>query len=520
MRKPLRVLIVEDNDHDAELTLRELRRGGFDVTHERVVTHDAMAAALTRQPWDVVVADYSMPRFSAPRALALLKERQLDLPFLIVSGTVGEDVAVVAMRAGAHDFISKGKLARLVPAVERELREAAVRAERATMREQLLVSDRMASVGTLAAGVAHEINNPLAALMANLQFATEDVLRLVRDLDADAAAVLVTRLREIEEPLRDAHECADHVRTIVKDLKLFSRGDEEKRGAVDVRPVLESALRMAWNEIRHRARLVKDYGPAPPVEGNEGRLGQLFLNLVVNAAQAIPEGNAASNEIRIVTRQDERGRVVVEVRDTGAGIPEAARARIFEPFFTTKPAGVGTGMGLAICHRIVAELGGEIVVESELGRGTTFRLVLPAATGGPRAAAGHAPPVVHAQRRGHLLLVDDEPLLLAALRRILSAEHDVVGLTSGRDAIERVAGGERFDVILCDLMMPEMTGMDVHAELARLAPDQARRMVFITGGAFTGRAHDFLQEVGNPRVEKPFDGASLTALVNGLLRSG
>jgi len=182
MNRPLRALIVEDVERDAVLVARELARGGFDVSFERVDTPEMMSAALAKQPWDIIISDYSMPSFSGPAALALVKERKLDLPFIIVSGTVGEETAVESIRAGAHDFMAKGKFARLIPAVERELRDAVLRAERTKMQEQLLISDRMASVGTLAAGVAHEINNPLAVLMANLTFAAEDIAELRQDV--------------------------------------------------------------------------------------------------------------------------------------------------------------------------------------------------------------------------------------------------------------------------------------------------------------------------------------------------
>jgi signal transduction histidine kinase len=529
MGKPLRALLVEDSEQDALLVVRELERGGFDVTFERVDTPEAMSAALVRQHWDIVLSDYSMPRFSAPMALGLVKERKLDLPFIIVSGTVSEEIAVEAIHGGAHDFMAKGKLGRLIPAIERELRDVTLRAERAKLQEQLLISDRMASVGTLAAGVAHEINNPLAALMANLDFAAQDVAKLAQDVhshrsgtegtgtDDGAAEWIATRLREIEEPLRDARESADRVRHIVRDLKIFSRSEEDKTSAVDVRRVIESSLRMAWSEIRHRARLVKEYGDVPPVEGNEGRLGQVFLNLIVNAAQAMPEGRADKNEIRIVTKQDDHGRVLVEVRDTGSGIPDSDISRIFDPFFTTKPVGIGTGLGLAICHRIVTALGGRLVVESQVGKGSVFRTILPPAKG-DAAEVPQPPAAIVPGRRGRILVVDDEPMLGAAVRRMLSAEHEVLAVTSARDAIGRVSKGERFDIILCDLMMPEVTGMDLHAELLRLVPEQAEKVVFMTGGAFTSRAREFLDQVRNPRVEKPFDVGGLRALVHGMLR--
>ena len=173
MPKPLKALIVEDNERDAAMLMRELNRGGYALESERVDTPEALNAALDRQAWDIVFSDYSMPRFSAPAALSLVRDRGFDLPFIIVSGTIGEDTAVEAMRAGANDFMPKGALARLLPAIDRELREARARAERKKMREQLMISERMASVGMLSASVAHEINNPLAVIVANLEFALQ-----------------------------------------------------------------------------------------------------------------------------------------------------------------------------------------------------------------------------------------------------------------------------------------------------------------------------------------------------------
>jgi CheY-like chemotaxis protein len=322
---------------------------------------------------------------------------------------------------------------------------------------------------------------------------------------------------EISAPLEDARDAAQQVRFIVRDLKIFSRSpSEEPRGAVDVKSIMESSLRMAWNEIRHRARLIKHYGAVPGVQANEARLGQVFLNLVVNAAQAIPQGRAEHNEIRVVTRV-EGERVLVEVSDTGEGIAPDVIGRVFDAFFTTKPVGVGTGLGLAICHRIVTDLGGALTVESEVGTGTTFRVSLPIAV--PEAPEEAAPAVLAATvRRGRILVVDDEQLVVNGVKRILARVHDVVALVAAKDALALIAGGETFDLILCDLMMPDMTGMELHRELARIAPDQADRMIFMTGGAFTGEARQFLSETPKEHLEKPFDPSNLRAIVQRYLR--
>ena len=230
--------------------------------------------------------------------------------------------------------------------------------ERRRMENQLIFAGRMAAVGTLAAGVAHEINNPLAYIVANIDFVRHQMTtfasRITRSgasMAAGSSGDLGHTMDEAGEALAEARQGAERVRNIVRDLRVFARGDEEQSGPVALRRVLDSSINIAWNEIRHRARLVKDYGDTPMVEGNESRLGQVFLNLLVNAAHAIPEGETERNEIRVSTRTDARGHAVVEIRDTGAGIPAEIREQIFDPFFTTKPAGVGTGPGAVDLQR-------------------------------------------------------------------------------------------------------------------------------------------------------------------------
>jgi CheY-like chemotaxis protein len=254
------------------------------------------------------------------------------------------------------------------------------------------------------------------------------------------------------------------------------------------------------------------------VEANEARLGQVFLNLIVNAAQALPEGDAEHNEIRVSTRLAGK-RVIIEVSDTGPGIPPEIVGRVFDAFFTTKEVGGGTGLGLAISHRIITDMGGELTVESTMGKGTTFRVALPVA---PMQEVETAPPVepaVSTDLRGRILLVDDEEMLLRILTLVLSETHEVVATESARAALTLCAGGERFDLILCDLMMPEMTGMDLYRELARLDPAQANRMIFLTGGAFTPNAQRFLSDNAREYIEKPFDTANLRAIVQRHLRT-
>ena len=392
--------------------------------------------------------------------------------------------------------------------------------ERRRMENQLIFAGRMAAVGTLAAGVAHEINNPLAYIVANIDFVRHQMTTLASRLTRGGMGGddLRHTLDETGEALAEARQGTERVRNIVRDLRVFARGQEELSGPVALRRVLDSSINIAWNEIRHRARLVKDYGETPMVEANEGRLGQVFLNLLLNAAHAIPEGATERNEIRVSTRTDARGFAVVEVRDSGTGIPPEIQARIFDPFFTTKSSGEGTGLGLSICSGIVSALGGDIRVESETGRGSTFRVTLPPVTiEAPGVTPSRGVPEAEAQG-GRMLIVDDEPMILGALRRSFAADYHVTCVGDGRKALDRLRAGERYDVILCDLMMPEMTGMELFTELGKLAPDQQERVVFVTGGAFTPRAREFLERVPNARVEKPIDFQNLRLLLRSLQR--
>ncbi len=372
--------------------------------------------------------------------------------------------------------------------------------ERKKMEGGLLLADRMASIGVLAAGVAHEINNPLTYVITNLELA------LARIANEDAPDPLAAQVGK-------ALEGAERVRAIVRHLKAFSRSDEERLGPVDVLAVLETSIAMAGNEIRHRAKLVRDLEPVPAVRANEGRLAQVFLNLLVNSAHAIPEGRLEESEIRVRSWTDGEGKVVVEVEDTGTGIAPEHLGRIFDPFFTTKPVGVGTGLGLSISHGIVSGLGGTIEVTSELGRGTCVRIALPASSEAAPRPEGRPPPAAPSGR-ARILVIDDEPDVAEALGLALEPEHEVLSLHEARRALARLESGDRFDLIFCDLMMPGMSGMELFGEISRVAPEQAERMVFITAGAFTPWSREFLRKVPNPCLEKPFRLDSLHATVS------
>lgn len=381
--------------------------------------------------------------------------------------------------------------------------------DRKRLEAQLRQADHMAAVGRLAAGVAHEINNPLAYVLANLSYAKER-------LHAEGTDPAKRPDPSIQEAVTEAHQGVERMRQVVSDLKTFTRRDEGELDLLDLATVVESTIKMAYAEIRHSARLARDYAPAPKVKANQTKLAQVFLNLLVNAAQAIPEGRVAENAIMVGIGTDPEGHAVVEVRDTGVGIPDALLSRVTEPFFTTKPVGVGTGLGLSVCRNIVEGYMGRLSIESVVGWGTNVRVTLPPAPPGfaPRVSSMQVQAV--RPRRYRVLIVDDDPMVLRSFRRVLQ-RHDVTVATSGREALEILERSPLFEVILCDLMMPELTGMDVYERLHERRPGYERRIIFLSGGVFTERARVFLDVVPNLRFEKPIDPDRLQAvLVSGV----
>jgi CheY-like chemotaxis protein len=301
--------------------------------------------------------------------------------------------------------------------------------------------------------------------------------------------------------IASALEGGSRIRSIVHDLSSFSHVDEGRQIALDVKQLLDSSIRMAESEIRYRARIVRDYQDVPPVVANDSRLGQVFLNLLVNAAQAIPEGEQETNEIRVATFQDEAGHVIVELADTGVGIRAEMLDKIFDPFVTTKPKGVGTGLGLYICRNIVNSLGGELSVTSSAA-GSTFRVRLPAGLAAPQQGEASSAAVAPTPSRIRILVIDDEPSIVSTMERLLSPHHVEVA-RSGREAITALSNHD-YDLAFCDLIMPDLTGMDVYTHLKTYRAGKEVCLVFMTGGAFTERARRFLATVPNEVLEKPF----------------
>jgi len=416
----------------------------------------------------------------------------------------------------------------------RALHTAFVRdiSERRQLQATIAQSDRLASMGMLAAGVAHEINNPLSYVLYNLETLTEDLTKLTPAVhrccaalrrqvgEAAATAVFgngagVLHPAALDDTLHRSQEAlsgAQRIKEIARGLGTFARVERVEQSKIDLRYSIECAASMATNEIKFRATLVKDFGQVPRVMGSEGKLSQVFLNLILNAACSIPEGHAATNRIGVRTWANEEN-VFAEVTDTGEGISPENLQRIFDPFFTTKAVGLGSGLGLAICKNILAEMGGDIQVESEIGRGTRFIVCLPVPRDMPKARSADVDDASPTSAiRGRILVVDDEEAIRRMLKRMLGQEHDIVTAASGVEARAIIEQDPGFDLIICDLMMPSMSGMDLHKWLVGHDPAFAERVVFLSGGAFTPKAAEYLARVENTRLDKPVDKAELVRL--------
>ena len=482
--QPQRLLLVED-DAEVRGALEELlKMEGFE-TLTASNGAEALRLLLQGSRVDLILLDLMMPVMDGWEFR--LEQRRTPVLAQIPVVALSADASAKAAAIDADGYVRKPyAFPVLMTAIDAALRKARAR--------RIAQADRMSALGTLAAGIAHEINNPLSFVIANLQYLEERLSAPDADKNSDPA--------EIKAVLREALEGAERIRRVVRDVKTFARADEETRVPVDVPEMLETCLGVVANELRHCARVVRDLEPVPPVLATHAWLSQVFVQLLVNAAHAIPEGNAAGNEVRVSTRLQAEGKVAVEIKDTGRGIPLELRHRVFDPFFTTRAVGAGSGLGLSIVHGIVSALGGELSLVSEVGKGTTVRVLLPAATQQQQSPqAPYATPATPSK----LLIVEDEPTLARAFQRMLRSGHEVTVALSGREALDLLRSGKSFDAILCDLLMPEMTGMDLYDEIHRSFPGLERRMIFMTGGAFTQRAREFLEGLTNPHLTKPFD---------------
>ncbi len=385
--------------------------------------------------------------------------------------------------------------------------------EREAMNKELMENERLSTMGQLIAGIAHEINHPLSLILADIEFMREHIARGQGDEPGSAGAVSAKESgKGLAGSLGEIEQAAERIRSVVGDLGAFSRADDDAVEVVDVCEVMDATLNLLGNEIKHRAQLVRKYGEVPRTMTQRFRLGQVFLNLVLNALQAIPVGAAGRHQLRVTTRATRSGTIRVEISDTGKGIPPELLPRLFDPFFSTRVLGHDVGLRLAVSHGIVNGLNGDLVVHSIPGHGTSYVVSLPIEASQEGRQADHdsnqAPKGSHGRR---VLVIDDEASVLKIIRRMLRG-YEVTTSLGGRDALEHLLNGE-FDLVLCDVMMPEYTGVDLYERMAKDRPEMSKRFMFVTGGAFTEQTERFLRDVPAEVLGKPFTTTQLRAAV-------
>jgi len=394
--------------------------------------------------------------------------------------------------------------------------------------------DRLRAVGRLAAGLAHEVNNPLTFVLANLESLREShqaIRRFIHLLRVDLStreavtpqsfeqlageANLQEVIDDAADMLTDCYKGMHRIQDIARSLGTFSRADDDHAEMIDLTRIVDDACAMVFNQIRYRARLVKRFEPIPLVAAFPGRIAQALVNLLTNAAEAIEGGAYEKHRIVVSTRLDGE-HVVIGVRDTGAGIGEEHRDRIFTAGFTTKAGQGGMGLGLASCRRAAEEHGGRLDVHHLHEGGTRFELIIPVETGFEVTETRHdSRPVSEAPlTRSRLLIVDDDAMVLSALRRRLRRRYDVVTALGGVEALALLAADPEFDSIVCDLMMPRVDGKSFYDAIVAENPNLAERIVFMSGGAFTPRLRKFAASVRNPVLQKPVSREDLEAMLS------
>ncbi len=399
------------------------------------------------------------------------------------------------------------------------LRDITDRKRAENLQAQLARADRLAAVGQLAAGIAHEVNNPAGVVLGCLNTLDEEVARVkgqLRELSFPQQPQMLDRLGDVQDMLKDSKEGLDRITQLIKELSAFSRIDQGELELLDVNDLVERVCAMTFNKVRYRARLKKSFGDVPKIVGERGKLAQVLTNLILNAAQAIEEGNSLKNHVKVSTIAKDN-EIHIRVQDTGVGIPKSQLTQIFEPFYTTKPRGVGTGLGLSLSGEIVRKHGGQITVESTENVGSEFTIALPIDNKLVASPQKQRKPSQLPQRRARLLIIDDEKTLLKVYKRLLGRRHEVVAVASGKAALEHLERDSAFDVVLCDLMMPDIDGVGVFEGLSKLAPALKKRTIFCTGGIFSPRARTFLESVPNVVLKKPVAPAQLFEEIDSLL---
>jgi len=510
----LQILIVEDTPSDAELVVRELRRAGFEFDWERVQTEADFLARL-HPGLDLILSDFQMPQFNGLRALELLKTRpELDIPFIIVSGTIGEELAVKAMQLGAADYLLKDRIARLGQAVQRALDVVKERAERKRLEAQFIEAQKMEVVGHLAGGVAHDFNNVLAVIMGYSDL-------IMQDLGPE---------HPLQKYIEEIRHAAKRAAGLTQQLLIFSRKQTVQAVELDLNEVVQGMEKMLGQLINENIEMTMVCGEnIGRIKADSGYIWQLLMNLVVNARDAMLDGGKLAIQTSSV-RLDEAyaaahpgvtpgDYAMLSVADTGTGMTGEVRAQIFNAFFTTKPQGKGTGLGLVTCQTIVRQSGGHIDIESEVGKGTTFKVYFPQIGAQAATVASFAPKPEQALRGTEtILVVEDEPSLRHLAEGLLKARgYEVLTAPNGQDALRvaREHKGPPIALVISDVIMPRMGGK-VMAEWLKISYP-GLKVLFTSGYTEDAIAQGGVLEKGIEFLAKPYTAETLARKVREFL---
>lgn len=507
MNAPLRLLLVEDSVDDADVIVRHLQRGGYEVAFERVDSRDGLSRAIEQCGWDLVICDYYLPQFSGTDALKLLREKGLEAPLIFVSGTMGEGAAVTALKLGAQDYVMKDSLGRLIPAVERELREAQEKRDRIQLEQRLRQLERFEAIGQLAGGIAHDFNNIVGAILGWAQLGV-----------ADAASYpgLRDRFQRIRDEAQRAGGLTSQLLAFARRQVLQPKKLNLNDSIAGVATLLQSAL---GDQIEFKTVLTPDLSA---VRADPIQIDQVLMNLCLNARDAMPTGGRLVIETRVTELGADFCRihsygvpgkyVMLLVSDTGTGMDDATIKRIFEPFFTTKELGRGTGLGLATVYGIVKQHEGFINVYSELGRGTTFHVYFPADSGTPDRRDSTATTEVSGKNETVLVADDHEGLRDIAQEFLTAWGYKVILARNGDEAVRLYREHQgNIHLVVLDVMMPLLSGPQVYGQISQITPGLP--VVFTTG--HTAEASLLNPAIGDGALflQKPYSPQELGRIV-------
>jgi signal transduction histidine kinase len=514
MKTPLRILHLEDEPLDADLIQANLEDNGICCTITRVKSEDAFVTAMEKGGVDLILSDCSLPDFSGLSAAEMVRTRWPDVPFILVSGTLGEERAIDSFKRGATDYVLKERLSRLVPAVRRAMQEVNDCGERQRLQAQFIEAQKMEVVGHLAGGVAHDFNNILAVIMGYSDLITSEASP--------------EKIRKYTEQIRDA---AERAAGLTRQLLVFSRKQTVQPVVLDLNVVVHDLDQMLRRLIDENIEMTFLPGAQlGHIKADPGYIGQILMNLAVNARDAMPLGgqltiltNNEPLDVECALLNPKAGRdhyVMLSVTDTGTGMTEDVKSRLFEAFFTTKPKGKGTGLGLATCQTIVQQAGGYICVKSEIGRGTTFKVYFPRVADCLTVSArpSLSKPLPHGTET--LLVVEDDPAVRHLARGVLEAQgYTVLSSSNGQDALH-VAGkhlNPPIRLVITDVVMPLMGGKVMAEWLKTSFPDI--KILFTSGYSDESITGAGVLESGVEFLPKPYTPWTLAVKVREMLDS-